>query len=371
MNRTKDKYYILDQVNNYIHRNRLQKGDRLPSEREMADIIGISRTKLRDALKKIDGKILERRGQAGTYIMSRPDTINHISPRCQRQRHNLISAMILSNDYNLTHQQKFIHDYLLERNCILNTYLPGKDRQALEKEKAFLESLLNINPRGLLAVASPFKPTNNRIFDHLASEGTIVTHLEHYEMELPKQPFFLPDWEAAGFAAVNYFAMRGVKKVALALFHNAVTTKLIKRGIENAIAMSGLEIMDEKVPASKTATGTPESARIYSGLNKDTGIIIDGFAGAGTVFAELKRVQVDNMKSIPAIVLGDSDEITDTPFPEDTPVLTFSWRKRVVDAMEYILSDGNSTRNILYKPVFMETRDNSVQQGVLKEDFVE
>src|SRR3954468_13944644 len=56
-----------------INHDRLQVGDRLPSESRLADIFGISRTIVREALVRLaaDGITEARRG-AGSYVKSRP-----------------------------------------------------------------------------------------------------------------------------------------------------------------------------------------------------------------------------------------------------------------------------------------------------------
>ena len=56
-----------------INRDKLQVGDRLPSESRLADLFGISRTIVREALVRLaaDGITEARRG-AGSYVKSRP-----------------------------------------------------------------------------------------------------------------------------------------------------------------------------------------------------------------------------------------------------------------------------------------------------------
>jgi len=56
-----------------INRDHLQVGDRLPSESRLADLFGISRTMVREALVRLaaDGITEARRG-AGSYVKSRP-----------------------------------------------------------------------------------------------------------------------------------------------------------------------------------------------------------------------------------------------------------------------------------------------------------
>lgn len=63
---------IAANINDLIQRGELQPGDRLPSERELCDQFGVSRTVVREALSQLksDGIIATKRG-SGAYVMER------------------------------------------------------------------------------------------------------------------------------------------------------------------------------------------------------------------------------------------------------------------------------------------------------------
>ncbi|WP_162144868.1 FadR/GntR family transcriptional regulator [Arthrobacter castelli] len=58
----------------------MKPGDRLLSERELAEDLGVSRTALRDRVGRLQSMgILERRGRAGTFVVGlRPETISEV-----------------------------------------------------------------------------------------------------------------------------------------------------------------------------------------------------------------------------------------------------------------------------------------------------
>lgn len=71
MENPKKKTYelVVEQIEVYLLENRLQPGDRLPAERDLAALFGVSRTSVREALKvmEMNGAIEIRRG-GGSFI---------------------------------------------------------------------------------------------------------------------------------------------------------------------------------------------------------------------------------------------------------------------------------------------------------------
>lgn len=61
---------IADQIQELIIANKLQPGDRLPAERELADMLGVSRPTVREATKVLqDRGLVELKPGSGTYVM--------------------------------------------------------------------------------------------------------------------------------------------------------------------------------------------------------------------------------------------------------------------------------------------------------------
>ena len=62
----------LENIRNYIIVNDLQEGDRLPSEREMCEMWGVSRSALRSAIRQLSTMhVLQSRRGSGTYVAPR------------------------------------------------------------------------------------------------------------------------------------------------------------------------------------------------------------------------------------------------------------------------------------------------------------
>ena len=60
---------IIKCIQNHIKENELSSGDKLPSQGEMSEIIGVSRTCLREAIKTLEAQgVLEVRNGKGVYV---------------------------------------------------------------------------------------------------------------------------------------------------------------------------------------------------------------------------------------------------------------------------------------------------------------
>ena len=85
---------IVSQIRQMIEEGRLSPGDRLPAERVLAEMFGVSRTTVREGIKSLaESGVLESRQGAGTYV-------RRVDERLKSQYGSLIDA-ILNGDYSL------------------------------------------------------------------------------------------------------------------------------------------------------------------------------------------------------------------------------------------------------------------------------
>lgn len=64
---------IVHQIQDAIRLNRLSPGDRLPTERELAETFGVSRSVVREAIKVLSAQgLVESRQGSGLYVLNRP-----------------------------------------------------------------------------------------------------------------------------------------------------------------------------------------------------------------------------------------------------------------------------------------------------------
>ena len=63
------QYEIISYIKNYIQEHNLKAGERLPSQAEMLEMMGVSRTALREAIKTLEAKdVLEVKNGKGVYV---------------------------------------------------------------------------------------------------------------------------------------------------------------------------------------------------------------------------------------------------------------------------------------------------------------
>ena len=67
--RTSLQLEIIRYIQNYIEENDLKAGDRLPSQEQLLEMMGVSRTSLREAMKTLEARnVLEVRNGKGVYV---------------------------------------------------------------------------------------------------------------------------------------------------------------------------------------------------------------------------------------------------------------------------------------------------------------
>ncbi len=73
--RTSLQLEIIRYIQNYIEENDLKAGDRLPSQEQLLEMMGVSRTSLREAMKTLEARnVLEVRNGKGVYVGNQKDS---------------------------------------------------------------------------------------------------------------------------------------------------------------------------------------------------------------------------------------------------------------------------------------------------------
>lgn len=138
---------IADRILSMIQKRQLKPGDRLPPERELAKMMGVSRPVLREALRALSMmKVVENRRRAGTYITS-------LEPEMLVDHLELIFSLDDSTYLDLLKARKVIEPSLTEmaaRN-LTDEISDQLDRilittsEAINYEEAFMRADLDLH----------------------------------------------------------------------------------------------------------------------------------------------------------------------------------------------------------------------------------
>lgn len=200
---------VLHSITQAIGQGDYATGSRLPTERELCEQYGVSRSTIRVVISRLvaDGLIVVKQ-RSGMYVQ--PATTPGLSTS------QTISVMYSFNIDILKSVQRHAlqHGYLL---CVCARESVGWDPAA---EQAFLERVLAERHRALLAFCTPTAPRNDELLARLAAEGIRVMHVEHYRPEPPEQNYLLPDYRKAGYVGAVQLMLAGYTHLLFAGFES-------------------------------------------------------------------------------------------------------------------------------------------------------
>src|SRR5438045_7777805 len=80
---------VVTQLRSMIHRGELRSGDRLPPERDLAKLLGVSRPTLRAGIRSLSAAgVLQSRQGAGTFVVKADE-----SPALDSRSHSLMPSL--------------------------------------------------------------------------------------------------------------------------------------------------------------------------------------------------------------------------------------------------------------------------------------
>ena len=92
--RTSLQLEIIRYIQNYIEENDLKAGDKLPSQEQLLEMMGVSRTSLREAMKTLEARnVLEVRNGKGVYVGSQMDSAFLSLMDFTREKGKLLDAL--------------------------------------------------------------------------------------------------------------------------------------------------------------------------------------------------------------------------------------------------------------------------------------
>jgi GntR family transcriptional regulator, transcriptional repressor for pyruvate dehydrogenase complex len=99
---------VVSQIRELISSGSLRPGDRLPSERELAEKLGVSRESIREGLKHLHSiGLVETRSHRGTFVLSgipaalRSITVPDLAASTARDRSDISAAASAARDRSM------------------------------------------------------------------------------------------------------------------------------------------------------------------------------------------------------------------------------------------------------------------------------
>lgn len=322
----KSSKQVLQGLIGYVQREQLKPGDRLPTERELAEILGASRPTVRKVLDRYaQCGAIRRLGRGGTILVEELDAAMVTG----RDPSYVLSLVTPTGEDTLTEElQRRLQGWVLEAGFVLNPYFSGEDKQDLESEGRYLRSLFRVRPRGLLITASPFGETNARVIADLAASGIRVVHLHNFRDRLPDEEFHMPDWRYAGAMAVSLLARSNCARIVFAnSAGQSPDMKVLRAGIAHALAMHRLPPLEEYALLSDSDKDRRLFSVFHDALPAHTGIVCAG--ALATQWTDAARARTDGKAFPPDSVIAIQDVMADSTPPPAVPCLRFSWEQRV------------------------------------------
>lgn len=117
---------IIEYIKEYIEKNNLRSGDKLPSQAEMMEMIGVSRSSLREAIKTLEAKnILETLNGKGVYVKN-------------------ISTNIISTQIEIGKEKESLHEILIARRTLEREILKLVIENATEEEVDNIGAIVSV-----------------------------------------------------------------------------------------------------------------------------------------------------------------------------------------------------------------------------------
>lgn len=117
---------IIEYIKQYIEKNNLQSGDKLPSQLEMMEMMGVSRSSLREAIKTLEAiNILETFNGKGVYVKN-------------------ISTNIISTQVEIGKEKESLYEILIARRTLEREILKLVIENATEDEVNNIGNIVSV-----------------------------------------------------------------------------------------------------------------------------------------------------------------------------------------------------------------------------------
>ena len=96
IHRTSLQLEIIRYLQSYIEENNLRAGDKLPSQEKLLEMMGVSRTSLREAMKTLEARnVLQIRNGKGVYVREKQENAFIHLIDFTKEKENLLEALVI------------------------------------------------------------------------------------------------------------------------------------------------------------------------------------------------------------------------------------------------------------------------------------
>ena len=292
--------YMLD----YIRKNRYKKDDRLPTGKEIADTLGVSRITVQRALTELqEAGIIYRIQGSGTFLAKDIDE--------EPSEGMMIIPMVVSHDGASTRSFEMIQGaeaFFSEHNGYLTVH---NSHNSAEQEVEIVNRLLTDSFRSLLVFPVSDK-ANGAYYYQLIRDGVNLAFLDHapggISCNLAKS-----DNVNGGLLAVEHLISRGHQRIAAVcpadmLSHPAFQERFL--GYRFALRQHELEGRKEYAVLCAAREEIPDAVeRLFSSLQPPTAVFaLDDLSAAQTA-DEVRRLGYRVPEDVAVIGFGDEEEL--------------------------------------------------------------
>ena len=219
---------VLQGVRNDIANGIYPVGAMIPRQEALAERFQCTKPTVQKAIARLveEGWLSTKRG-AGTFVTRASAPEAHPS--------TAIAVMFTEDSHDLSDLQKII----MGTNHMLSVYQQTPFFWSPDRERQFLETVLQNRCLGLVAICTPKPPLNEDLLEKIAAQGTHVVHVEPYSMSLPDQDFVLPDYRQAGQTAATSLMLAGYRNIMFANMADSPFERLIEAGFSQALHDQG------------------------------------------------------------------------------------------------------------------------------------
>lgn len=242
------KAWLLD----YIAEQRLGPGDRIPSERTLADALGLSRPTVARAVSELVKEgVLAREERVGTYVGAyssrrlgaRVGTIGIVMPWLSQDPSGAVTGLVEPDKPFYPFRREHMSFYILQGMMpVLNEAgfrLVVRSNARLSEEMDVLRSLPNEGLDGAIILPAPYGD-NARLFVELAKTGLPVVLVDHYFPDCPLDRVVTDNLTGAR-QAVEYLIEKGHRRIAHFTNFEDITSALDRElGYRVALGNAGI-----------------------------------------------------------------------------------------------------------------------------------